>query len=400
MVGGALLRADAVSALAQPGGIAVTLDFWELLHDDDTNGWLPVRGPEPSVLIPQDPSGNARRIDAAVPDQALVNEQIDLLVQVRFPGSPLLGIENWSTVRRTSSVRQTSARTNIKFPVDRQRGTLEAATLEIRVIAPEFEISGDAARSIEVPPDRESPIVAFLMSPKVIGSCRINVEIYTSDKTYLGAIPLETNIARVADVPSAPSIANLVLVIMVQPDDWISAASGLGTDPTQNRPVETDNEIGHRPAKELHPNDPRPAKLLRITFLAVLCVAVLVTAWRFLYQPTNGPPTITIAQVPPYDEVGGTATSGDIAGEISGEDSSDVRVVIYALTKSTWYVQPFDYDPFTLVEHNGKWSRSIHRGTNYAALLVKSTFQPPAKLSSLPAIGGDVLAKDEKEGER
>jgi hypothetical protein len=82
--------------------------------------------------------------------------------------------------------------------------------------------------------------------------------------------------------------------------------------------------------------------------------------------------------------------SSEIAGEVSGVDPDDFRVVVYAKT-NYWYVQPLVAAPFTEIGPDGKWSALTHLGTRYAALLVKPTFNPSSRTSSLPPRGGDVV---------
>jgi hypothetical protein len=118
-----------------------------------------------------------------------------------------------------------------------------------------------------------------------------------------------------------------------------------------------------------------------------------------LLSSPAGKPAIRVTVVPPYDRTGGPQSATAIAGEALGVDPRYYRVVVYAET-TAWYVQPFDYAPFTNIESNGEWHATIHAGTRYAALLVKPTFQPKTEAPSLPGIGGDVAALTIVEGTR
>lgn len=113
-------------------------------------------------------------------------------------------------------------------------------------------------------------------------------------------------------------------------------------------------------------------------------------------QPTQ-PTLISITEIPPYDPKGGREGWTDIAGEISIDSPQDYNVVLYSWTDK-WYVQPVVGREFTQVRADGKWSARIHRGTNYAALLVKRTFIPPPITYNLPEEGGDVIAVTSVEG--
>ena len=48
---------------------------------------------------------------------------------------------------------------------------------------------------------------------------------------------------------------------------------------------------------------------------------------------------------------------------------------------------------------DGKWESQTHGGTEFAALLVKSSYQPQAWLKAVPEVGGEVLAMAKKKPE-
>lgn len=116
-------------------------------------------------------------------------------------------------------------------------------------------------------------------------------------------------------------------------------------------------------------------------------------------QPSPEPTaaSIVIKLVPPMNGVGGPDSYAPIGGEVSGAYPRDAHIVIYSRTDA-WYVQPTDAASITPIE-NGKWESEIHLGTDYAALLVKSTFVRKNKLSVLPPVGGDVIARAVVRGE-
>ncbi len=167
-----------------------------------------------------------RRIDSAVPSHAEVGQRLDLLVQVRFPDSPLLGREDWPTKTKPDHVEQTSESVPLEFPVDPRTGKLGAARLEVQIVAPDFEIAGAARQRLLVPPEEYSKCLAFLITPKKTGVCRINVEIYNVEQIFLGAIPLETNIGG-APAPQTLNVANLLLFVVVEQE---RAATRAGDD--------------------------------------------------------------------------------------------------------------------------------------------------------------------------
>jgi hypothetical protein len=157
-------------------------------------------------------------------------------------------------------------------------------------------------------------------------------------------------------------------------------------------PVRHETRTGNQKEKSVPLRIWCGVKQQRRTILLVLLGVILVlAACLILYTYPARNPKITIIEIPPYDSVGGPDTSANIAGEASGVDFQDVRVVIYSFTDK-WYVEPEEDKPFTPVGSDGRWNSSIHTGAKYAALLVKSTFKPLTKIPSLPNVQGKVLA--------
>jgi len=104
-------------------------------------------------------------------------------------------------------------------------------------------------------------------------------------------------------------------------------------------------------------------------------------------------PTLIFTEVPKEGE--GSASQGNISGRVANvAHPEQYKVVVYAHTDK-WYVQPEAASPHTEIQPDGTWSSWTHLGYRYAALAVRSSFQPAATLRNLPAIGGDVLAKKE-----
>lgn len=107
-------------------------------------------------------------------------------------------------------------------------------------------------------------------------------------------------------------------------------------------------------------------------------------------------PSIKITLVPRRG-AGGDTEMATIGGTASGVDFSKCKVVVFARADK-WYVQPYINAPYTSIADDGKWETDTFLGYEYAALLVKSGYKPPAKTSVLPQIGGDVLATFRVQG--
>lgn len=126
--------------------------------------------------------------------------------------------------------------------------------------------------------------------------------------------------------------------------------------------------------------------------IALLLICVLGSAYVFFAPKASA--TITITEVPPRDP-GGPGTHGTIAGMATG-NPDDCVVVLYVRTDQ-WYVQPTADNPQTPIR-DGRWQSGTHLGREYAALLVKKSYQPHPIVNSLPPLGGDVIAEDTKKG--
>ncbi|MGH9822573.1 MAG: hypothetical protein ACREDR_04900, partial [Blastocatellia bacterium] len=109
-----------------------------------------------------------------------------------------------------------------------------------------------------------------------------------------------------------------------------------------------------------------------IGLLAMLAVPLLGQAGSTsASRPMS--PSIKITVVPPSGE--GSERMERIAGTVSGADFKSCKVVIFARTNK-WYVQPYTNNPKTSIGSDGKWETTTHLGYEYAALLVRSDYEP------------------------
>lgn len=97
------------------------------------------------------------------------------------------------------------------------------------------------------------------------------------------------------------------------------------------------------------------------------------------------PPKIEFTTVPAAG-AGDPGKLSTIKGRVIGAQPGQ-KIVIYAKAEVGWWVQPYANQPFTKIEADSKWSNSTHPGTEYAALLVESDFQPPPTSAVLPTAG-------------
>jgi signal transduction histidine kinase len=122
-----------------------------------------------------------------------------------------------------------------------------------------------------------------------------------------------------------------------------------------------------------------------ILLLAIGCM--ILGACRT--QHTDAGPYIEFTKVPPADE-GGPDKLDVIKGRVIG-DHPYLQIVLFARS-GVWYVQPFDTQPFTQIQSDSSWRSTTHLGTEYAALLVESEYQPPSVTDALPGEGDGVIA--------
>ena len=132
---------------------------------------------------------------------------------------------------------------------------------------------------------------------------------------------------------------------------------------------------------------PRP-KLLTRSAEAILLAMVCIVLCSCHAQPGANSlvkPKIEFTDVP-LAANGDTIKVTRIEGRVIGAQPGQ-QIVLYARAGTAWWVQPFANQPFTTIQPDSRWGSSTHPGTDYAALLVGSDFQPPARVDALPTVG-------------
>jgi len=105
-------------------------------------------------------------------------------------------------------------------------------------------------------------------------------------------------------------------------------------------------------------------------------------------------PAIEFTSVPTVsasDAAGDPSKLTPIKGRVIGARPGQ-QIVLYARAlddrgQLTWFVQPLVKEPSTKIQSNSSWRNTTHPGSEYAALLVESGFQPPGTTRSLPTQG-------------
>jgi hypothetical protein len=125
----------------------------------------------------------------------------------------------------------------------------------------------------------------------------------------------------------------------------------------------------------------------RQRFSAILKVTGLLlalTGCQKAAQPSLEP-KILFTQVPQSD-LGDQNLEDVIEGTVSGSHPGQ-NMVVYSKTAGLWWLQPRLNSPFTPILPGGVWRNEVHLATDYAALLVDSTYHPAPVLTELPKVG-------------
>lgn len=125
---------------------------------------------------------------------------------------------------------------------------------------------------------------------------------------------------------------------------------------------------------------------------AQVCFAAIVLAALLLpltscHKVTNSrsEAKISFTQVPQWD-LGDMNQTDVIEGKVSGSRQGQ-QMVLYSKTGGLWWLQPRLNSPTTPILPDGVWRNEVHVATDYAALLVDSTYRPMPVLAELPKPG-------------
>lgn len=120
--------------------------------------------------------------------------------------------------------------------------------------------------------------------------------------------------------------------------------------------------------------------------LFIICIFLLLAGCA---RQAEVAPVIEFSKIPPAGE-GGPDKVETIEGSARGAGPGQ-RIILF--TKSgSWWVQPYQNQPYTEIQADSTWKNSTHLGTEYAALLVDSEYRPPIKTDELPPLGNGVAA--------
>ncbi len=120
-------------------------------------------------------------------------------------------------------------------------------------------------------------------------------------------------------------------------------------------------------------------------------ILLILVITNFACRLTKGSTPVLAITTAPEAVIGGPQKLDLIQGTATGATAQH-KIVLYAFSGGTWWVQPMVENPYTAIDREGNWENRIHLGYEYAALLVQDSYKPLAKLDHLPAEGGPVLS--------
>src|SRR5215471_14305370 len=124
-----------------------------------------------------------------------------------------------------------------------------------------------------------------------------------------------------------------------------------------------------------------------VYFAAIPVFSLLLLTLTGCHKLTNSASELKISftQVPQWD-LGDLNQADVIEGKVSGAQPGQ-HIVLYSKTGGLWWLQPRLSAPITPILPDGIWRNEVHVATDYAALLVDSTYHPGAVLAELPKPG-------------
>jgi len=141
----------------------------------------PIPAPVKSPAIPASQEGpKERMLDAAIASHIVKGEPTDLLVLIRLPDSP--GLRGVLAAEQDSDARPEDVLSK-KFSVTFPRGfdgDLRDLKVAVEITSPDF-LPPRQSKNILVPPDADSDICGFILTPTRVGSLKVLVELQWED---------------------------------------------------------------------------------------------------------------------------------------------------------------------------------------------------------------------------
>jgi hypothetical protein len=143
---------------------------------------------------------SARVLDAAIPSHIVKDEATELQVLIRLPESP--GLRGLLASDDEADAREEDVNSKdfkITFPFG-PAGSPEALKVKVLLTSPDFEPARQE-KALLVPPDGDSELAAFLLTPRRLGKLKILVELFWDDVTSAPRRLLTQCLAEATSVP-------------------------------------------------------------------------------------------------------------------------------------------------------------------------------------------------------
>ncbi len=197
-----------------------------------------------------------RRIDAVAPSNASVGQSMSVFVQVRFPDSKYLSIEDWPFKSKPSSLEQASKSAKVRFS-KKSNGKIAPAKLKFKVVAPEFNKEGETEKIAEVPPHLFSELISFQLIPKFTGVHGIMINVYDEYGVSVGELPVETDVYA-QEKPSVNEATIVVLALNV----LVNLEPGKVSEQTRDDRKRVEDRTKRKEAEAaVKPHEPEPDKI-------------------------------------------------------------------------------------------------------------------------------------------
>ncbi len=303
------------------------------------------------------PMQQERALDAALPKRVQVGKSAELLVMIRRSDSP--GLRAVVEVEADSRFAKEDVRCKpfpLEFPVSFS-GQAQPVDVVVSVNSPDFDPPSQS-RKLRIPPDGDTEVCSFLMTPRSAGELLLNIEVLKDD-IHRASKTLRTE-AQPSGVPVAPAgyvLVSIPLVAMAQEGEATaclrcgSAVSRLaGFCPVCGAPQHSEplalpqmaapakslenyaGQIPVQPPVELpRSRSVRSSAMYKIMGgIAAASVLVLVAplAWQVLHEGSKeGLATVEINSPAVISDTG-SGSSTTIAGKVS-----DPSLNVYVLTR-------------------------------------------------------------------
>jgi TIR domain len=212
----------------------------------------PAARPDPGLLVDR-LVPEPRVVDAAIPSHVVKDLATELLIQIRLPNSPgLRGILQGEEEFEAQPEDVRSRPFNVVFPLG-PTGRPEPLKITVKVTSPDFS-PHTQAKNIFVPPEKDSDVYPFVLTPRRVGRLRVLVELEWEDAVRGHRSLLTSCVAEATEAPVQREM-NLVQMRMTV-GTGAAEASSVGTDPLSRA---GSSEVMPLPAPPAASGPPAPA---------------------------------------------------------------------------------------------------------------------------------------------